>query len=120
MPACDYCGTTIIFGGVKDSNLRFCSDKCHENGYALVLAKEIPDNIVDQQTDEIHQGACPQCQGTGPIDAHVAYRVYSILIYSSWKSELHVCCRSCGIRNQIVNALFSFFLAGGDCLGGSS
>ncbi|MDM8544829.1 hypothetical protein QUF90_27495 [Desulfococcaceae bacterium HSG9] len=61
MAACDYCGTTIIFGGIKDNNLKFCNKECHQKGYVLILANEIPDNIVNQQIDEIHKGNCPKC-----------------------------------------------------------
>ncbi len=110
MGACDYCGTTILFGGVRDNNLRFCNEECHQKGYALVLANEIPNDIVNQQTNEIHQGTCPECQGKGPIDVHTSYRIYSLVLFSSWNSIPNVCCRSCGIKSQIGNAIFSFLL----------
>lgn len=29
MAKCGYCGTTILFGGKKDGDLRFCNDECH-------------------------------------------------------------------------------------------
>jgi len=107
MAKCAYCGTTILFGGVRDSNLRFCNEECHQNGHALVLSREIPQDLVYKQVKEIHQGLCPKCQGNGPIDVHTSYRIYSLLLFSSWRSIPNICCRSCGIKSQIGNCFFS-------------
>ena len=37
MAQCDYCGKDIIFGGVREYDLRFCNKKCRENGDAFLF-----------------------------------------------------------------------------------
>lgn len=108
MAQCAYCGTTIVFGGVRDGDLKFCNEKCHQNGYMLMLSREIPREIVDRQIMEVHQGLCPKCHGMGPVDVHTSYRIYSLVFMSSWSSIPTVCCRSCGRKSQIGYAVFSF------------
>jgi len=110
MAKCGYCGTTIIFGGMKENGLRFCNSECHRKGRVLVLSRDIPQNLVDEQAGRIHRGSCPKCQGNGPVDVHSSYRVYSMLIYTSWRTAENVCCRSCGTRRQIWDAMFSLIL----------
>jgi len=107
MAKCAYCGSMIIFGGVRDADLRFCNAKCHQKGYALMVSKEIPEDVVNKHVGEIHRGLCPKCQGSGPIDVHTSYRVYSLLVYTSWSSRPQICCRSCGMKSQIGDAIFS-------------
>ena len=108
MATCACCGSLILFGGVRDSDLRFCNAKCHQKSHPLMLSRKIPQDIVDKHAGEIHRGLCPKCQGNGPIDVHTSYRVYSLLVYTSWSSRPHICCRSCGIKSQIGDAIFSF------------
>jgi hypothetical protein len=45
MAACGACGTTILFGGVKDAGLRFCNAKCRNNGALLSLARQLPPDV---------------------------------------------------------------------------
>ena len=110
MAKCEYCGTTIVFGGVKEDGLRFCTKECHQQGHLLVLSRQIPKNIVDARLGEVHRGLCPKCQGNGPVDVHTSYRIYSALVFSSWRSIPTVCCRSCGIKGQLGNTIFSLIL----------
>ena len=110
MATCAYCRTTILFGGVRDKDLRFCNEECHQNGYPLVVAKEIPQAMVDQHAGEIHRGLCPKCNGRGPIDVHTSYRVYSLILYTSWSSRPNLCCRSCGVKTQLGDAFLSLLL----------
>lgn len=46
----------------------------------------------------------------GPVDVHKAHQVWSALFFTSWSSEPHVCCRSCGIKKQSGSLLFSVLL----------
>jgi len=110
MAKCGYCGTTILFGGVKDSGLTFCNTECHQQGQVLVLSRSIPNDAIADQVRQIHRGPCPKCSGSGPVDVHTSYRIYSALLYSSWSSVPNVSCRSCGIKSQIGNTLFSAIL----------
>ena len=110
MTRCAYCGTTILFGGVRDGDFRFCNEKCHQNGHALVAAKEIPQVVVDQHAGEVHRGRCPKCKGPGPVDVHTSYRVHSLIVYTAWSSIPHICCRSCGVKSQVGDAIRSLLL----------
>jgi len=109
MEQCDYCGNDIFFGGVREYDLRFCNKRCRENGDALVLyQREIPQDIVHKKAQAVHQRLCPKCQGNGPVDVHTSYRIYSLVFLTSWRNTPNICCRSCGIKSQIGDCIFSF------------
>lgn len=108
MESCDNCGKTIVFGGVRESGLIFCKQKCQENSNLLKVSRKIPQDVINEQAREIHRGLCPKCQGYGPVDVHTSYRIYSLLLFSTWKSIPNICCRSCGRKSQIGNGMFSF------------
>lgn len=110
MARCDYCGTTILFGGVKDDDLRFCNDNCHQQGILLAVTDQVPEDVISHQVMEVHQGLCPQCGGPGPIDAHTSYTVWSALVITRWQSNLRVCCHSCGIKSKIRATVVSGLL----------
>lgn len=110
MASCDNCGTTIIFGGQKDGNYRFCSAKCHEAGRVLGMADQIPERTVSDQARRIFNGNCPKCKGQGPIDVRMSHSVWSAIITTSWRSTPHVVCRPCGRKSQAVDALSSLLL----------
>ena len=107
MAKCDYCGTTILFGGVKEEEYRFCNQKCHENGFLLTIAKQIPDDVMEEHLKEVHDGQCPKCGGAGPIDVHTSHTVWSALVMTSWKSRPEVCCNSCGVKAKLGGAVIS-------------
>jgi hypothetical protein len=110
MAACSYCGTTILFGGKRDGDLRFCNDACHRNGYVAVAAQQMPDHLISQHIWDVHQGLCPKCGGAGPVDVHMSHRVWSALALTSWSSRPHVVCKSCGTKAQIADAFFCLAL----------
>jgi hypothetical protein len=101
MAKCAYCGSTILFGGVRSGELRFCNDKCHNAGALIQLSSRIPSHVVEETVWKIHQGLCPQCSGPGPVDVHKSYRVWSALIITRWSSRLQLSCRSCGVKTQL-------------------
>lgn len=107
MASCSYCGTTILFGGVRDGDLRFCNEKCHQQGHLLVIAHQVPEHLMAEHVREIHQGECPRCGGPGPIDFHTSYTVWSALVMTSWRSNNAVCCRSCGVKSKLGAAVTS-------------
>lgn len=107
MTKCDYCGSTIVFGGKQNGQLRFCNDRCYQSGALIALSRQIPDNVVEQQVWKVHQGLCPHCSGPGPVDVHVSHRVWSALIVTSWKSQPRLSCRRCGVKSQLGDAAFS-------------
>ena len=110
MAKCGYCSTTILFGGLRDGNQRFCNNKCHYNAYVLRVSQAVPPELLERQVEEVFRGNCPKCRGLGPIDVHKIHRVWSAFVLTSWSSSPQVCCRSCGTKSQIGGALFSLAL----------
>lgn len=106
--ACDFCGTTIVFGGVKQNGLRFCNQTCANNEAIMQASLNVPEEILHQRIREIHQGECPACSGHGPVDVHTSHWVWSALILTRWGSSPRLCCRSCARRNQLQHAISSF------------
>jgi hypothetical protein len=107
MARCDYCGTNILFGGVKDEGLRFCNQTCHQHGYLLAIADQVPEDLMARHLNEAHQGNCPKCNGPGPIDVHTSHVVWSALVMTSWSSRPQVCCRKCGIKSKLGGTAIS-------------
>lgn len=66
MASCDYCGSTILFGGSREGDFRFCNDKCRQGGALLAVASQIPPDVLAEQVKRLHQGPCPSCGGEGP------------------------------------------------------
>jgi hypothetical protein len=110
MAQCGYCGTTILFGGVREGAERYCNRKCHQNAYVLRVAQQVPPDVLERQTEEVFRGNCPKCRGLGPIDVHKVHRVWSALLLTSWSSSQQVSCRSCATKSQIGGILFSGLL----------
>ncbi|MCP3904877.1 MAG: hypothetical protein GY715_14725 [Planctomycetes bacterium] len=101
MAKCAFCGTTILFGGTGDGHYRFCNQECHQRGYLLSVADQLPDDMMAEHVDEVHQGSCPKCGGPGPIDVHLSYTVWSALVLTTWRTRPEVCCRSCGVKAKL-------------------
>ncbi len=110
MAQCDYCGSTILFGGKRDANGRFCNQKCQARGGLLAVSRQVPDAIVHEQVMKVHQGRCPNCKGAGPVDVHVSHKVWSALLLTSWSSTPRVSCRACGLKSQAAAFAFSLIL----------
>jgi DNA-directed RNA polymerase subunit RPC12/RpoP len=108
MARCDYCDSYILFGGTHKSGRTFCSDNCLLEGRLMIAADRLPQHVVDDQVDEIHQGDCPKCGGAGPVDVHTSHTVWSIIALTFRRSTPNVCCRSCGRQKQIGG----FFMSG--------
>lgn len=107
MAACHYCRTTILFGGVKDGSLRYCDDRCWNGAAVLSYAEAVDPAEILRLTAQVHMGQCPRCEGSGPVDVHNAYVVWSLLIITQWRTEPHMCCRSCGVSRQVRATLIS-------------
>jgi hypothetical protein len=67
MARCAYCKTAILFGGVRDGHERYCDRRCHENGFVLKFAAQVPQETVLNEAGRLHQGPCPKCGGPGPV-----------------------------------------------------
>ena len=109
MAKCGYCGSTIIMGGVRAGEQRFCNNKCHQGAYILSATKNVPPEVLDRKVEEVWRGNCPQCRGLGPIDVHKVYEVWSALVLTRWTTKTQVSCRACATKRQLGGVAFSFF-----------
>lgn len=107
MARCGYCNSMILMGGTQIGNLRFCNETCAASGQLLIRSKQVPDAHVQELVYRMHQGPCPKCGGSGPIDVFTTHRVWSAIFLTSWKSEPEVCCKSCGTKNQLGGVVTS-------------
>lgn len=110
MASCAYCSTTIIFGGRRSGNLRYCNEKCEQQGRLSEVANQLSPADVKAYIFRVHKGNCPQCDGPGPVDVHTSYRVYSVIMLTSWSSRPLVACTRCGTKQKIGDTFFSLFL----------
>jgi hypothetical protein len=109
MTKCHFCGSTIVFGGVRAEGHRYCDQQCRETEHKLALQQLIPDDLVAQHAAAVHCGVCPKCGGPGPIDIHTSHYVWSLL-YTWWTNKRELCCQRCGRKSKWGGVVFSFFL----------
>jgi hypothetical protein len=110
MAQCAYCGTGIIFGGKRQGNLRYCNALCAARANLLAFSHQVPDSVINEQLQKVHQGHCPKCGGPGPVEVHTSYRVWSAVILTNWNSYQQISCRSCALKRQLGSTAFCFFL----------
>jgi hypothetical protein len=110
MASCDYCNKTILFGGVRQNDLRFCGKACQLKAHSAVAAQFHPDD-VEQLVNNIHQGKCPICNGDGPIDVQLSHEVWSAFFLTRWVTKSKIACQRCGNKAR-TKALLSSALLG--------
>lgn len=110
MATCEGCGSTILFGGVREGGRRYCRAECAAGDMWTPLINALPPAEVDARTSRVHQGQCPKCLGAGPVDLRSSHWVYSALAFTRYGSRSEACCRSCGRKAQIKDGLFSLAL----------
>jgi hypothetical protein len=110
MAECTQCGKTILLGGIKETDKRFCSATCHQTFRVQESLAAYPTEAVEAAIHHIHEGVCPQCQGPGPIDAHTAHRVWSAVFLTRWSSQAILSCKKCGTKRQFQALFFSLGL----------
>lgn len=111
MAQCSNCGSTILFGGKKAGEYRFCSKKCLSVGQYMLIADQIPEEVVSEAVRNTHNGSCPKCRrDNGLVDVHTSYKVWSALYMTSWVNTPQVSCKSCGIKSQLSGVLYSLIL----------
>ena len=110
MASCGACGSTILFGGKRDANGRFCNAKCQARGAQLAQVSQLPDALVREQLWKTHQGSCPKCGGPGPVDVYASHTVWSAVLLTSWKTRSQISCRACGRKSQWTAVAFSTVL----------
>ena len=110
MAQCGACNTSILFGGVKNGDQRYCNANCYQRGVLLDLSNQLPLEAVQHQIDQVFRGQCPKCHGPGPVDVHKSFRVWSMLLMTSWRTTPLIACRSCGRKAQMTDALVSLLV----------
>ena len=107
MPACDYCGEHYTLGPMKTGSYLFCSSICRDNGRVLEVLDNVPPAQVMEYVSNAQNAPCPTCGRAGPVDVQSSFRVYSLLLYTSWKTVAKVECRSCARKRQLKDLGFS-------------
>jgi hypothetical protein len=110
MGKCDYCGSTILLGGKRDANGRFCNEKCRARGALLAQSRQLPEAAVREQVWKVQQGPCPKCGGAGPVDVYTAHQVWSALVLTRWTSTPQLSCAPCGRKAQLQGVGASLLL----------
>ena len=110
MRKCSYCDSLIVMGGVGRGKLRFCNQQHERAAYYLERAEAISSDVIDGHVRAMHESPCPRCGGPGPVDVFLSYRVWSAVFVTAWSTREHVCCRSCSVRSQLADTLFSMVL----------
>lgn len=107
MAKCANCGRTIVVGGIKDGDRKFCGRPCYDNAHLSAASLQLPDGFVLEKVQELHGGPCPKCAGAGPVDMHTAYSVWSAGLITRWSQKTELCCRACGRNAKLKATAFS-------------
>jgi DNA-directed RNA polymerase subunit RPC12/RpoP len=110
MARCTYCGSTVLFGGVKDEDARFCNAECQEGGRLMAAAADVPEGVLAARVAEVVEDDCPRCGGPGPVDVFTSHRVLSAIVFTSWKNVPEISCRGCATKRQLGGVLTSLLL----------
>jgi len=109
MAKCGYCGSTVVIGGVRSGDQRFCNARCAQGAQLLRLASLVPPDVLERHVEEVFHGNCPTCRGLGPIDVHKYHEVWSLLVLTRWATSQQLSCRSCATKRQAGALAFSLF-----------
>lgn len=107
MARCANCDSTIVMGAKKVGPYSFCSAKCAGVAPLLARASALPADQVTREVQRLRHAPCPVCQGPGPVDIHTSYRVYSVLVMTSWRNQPRISCRACARKAQGTDAAIS-------------
>jgi hypothetical protein len=111
MATCAYCGTAILFGGVKDGTRRYCNSVCQHQGILQRGAQTaVPEDVLTREVERVHKGTCPRCGGPGPVDVHDYHSVWSAIVVTRYVTKSMVCCQSCGKKAKLGAAGSSLVL----------
>src|ERR1043166_7262963 len=103
MKSCDSCGKKIVFGGKKMETNLYCNATCAANKSLLDAMRGVPENLLRQRLNEVHQGRCPVCSGPGPVDLQFSHRVWSAIAVTSWSTRQVLACRPCGNKRRVAD-----------------
>jgi hypothetical protein len=105
MKSCDVCRTTILFGGVREAGYHFCSAGCRNRGETLIRALELSEDEIYAEALKLRESPCPLCDRDGPLDVFQSHWAYSIVSFTRWGSNSHLCCRRCARKKQALSTL---------------
>lgn len=110
MARCEYCGETILFGGVKDAGKRFCNKRCYTTWRQEVKIVVVHEDEVAHHLLNVFDGDCPVCGGRGPVDIRKAYWIWSFAVLTSWQQTAQLSCKGCGMTSNMKALAFSGLL----------
>jgi hypothetical protein len=106
MPTCDACATYFTFGAYKAGDYKFCTEQCFKRGAVLQILDGVRPDQVTEYVNRQRMCDCPTCGGGGPVDVRQSYRVYSLLVYTSWRTDNKIECQRCGRKRQLRDLMF--------------
>jgi hypothetical protein len=106
MARCNQCGNTIVFGGVREGQRRYCGKPCRDKDVTRTTLDEIPLGFAAEKAWTVFDGSCPQCGGRGPIDVHRTYTVWSAAVLTQHNEKQVIGCASCGNKARLKAMLF--------------
>lgn len=111
MARCASCGSTVVLGGARDGELRYCNGLCKRHGPMDLAERTVPDELLQRWVASVHQGPCRVCERTdrGVVDLHESFRVWS-LGWTFWSTRQQLSCRRCGQLERGFDLLISVFL----------
>lgn len=98
MPRCDHCNKWIV-GGIREGRLRFCKQKCHDEGFLCALVDHVDDALLSQIVHRLHQQSCPSCAHEGPCDIYTRHTATAAVVILRWKDSPRICCKRCGLSH---------------------
>jgi hypothetical protein len=108
MAVCDYCNKKFGLFGVHENGCSFCSANCRDRARQLLKSLDhLAPQQIQSHIDHARAGPCTGCGGPGPVDLHHSYRVYSVVVLTSWSTRNHFVCRSCARKEQLKSLGFS-------------
>ena len=111
MAICDNCSKKFNLFGVYENGYSFCSANCRDRARALLTSLDgVPPAELTSYIERSRAGPCAKCGGPGPLDLHQSYRVYSMLVITSWSTHNHFVCRACARNEQLKSLGFSTLL----------
>jgi hypothetical protein len=110
MAACACCDATVLFGGTRVGDRRYCNAHCAARGPLQSVLPHVPQEAAREQALQIFRGRCPHCAGPGPVDVHAAHTIWSAVVLTSWQSTRLFACRACATKQQALAALKSLLL----------
>jgi hypothetical protein len=111
MAICDKCSKKFNLFGVSENGYSFCSANCRDRARTLLTSLNgVPPAELESYIERSRAGPCAKCGGPGPLDLHQSYRVYSMILLTSWSTHNHFVCRACARNEQLKSLGFSTLL----------